>query len=275
MTQEAESEDSAVLSAKGISVCFGGLMALARLSFSVNSREILSVIGPNGAGKTTLLNAVTGVYPLYAGDIFFRKKRISGMKPFQIAAMGISRTFQHAQLFMNMTVRENVMVGMHSRTASGFVAGMLRPVSERREEALIRKKSDALLDDFGLHSKAGFMAENICMLDQRRLEMARAMAAAPEILLLDEPAAGLTMQEITELGDVILKLRERGQTIILVEHHMRLVMGISDTVIVLHHGSKIGEGAPKEIQKNPQVIDAYLGGYRVSEDSFLKAAGRR
>ncbi len=254
------SENAAVLSARGVSVCFDGLMALARVSFAINSREIVSVIGPNGAGKTTLLNAITGVYPLYAGDIFFNKRKITGMKPFEIAARGISRTFQHAQLFMNMSVRENVMVGMHSRTASGFLAGMLRPKSERKEEALIRDKSNVILEDFGLHSKASLMAGCICMLDQRRLEMARAMAASPEILLLDEPVAGLTMPEITELGDIILKLRDRGQTIILVEHHMRLVMGISDTVIVLHHGSKIGEGSPDEIQNNQQVIDAYLGG---------------
>ncbi len=252
-------KDSAVLEARKITVRFEGLEALSRLSFSVNSQRIVSIIGPNGAGKTTLLNAITGVYPLHAGEIFFQGKRIAGLKPFQIATLGITRSFQQVQLFMNMTVLENVMVGMHPRTTSGFIKGMLRLPSERKEEAMILKKSQGILSEFGLLSKAGDIAGQICILDQRRLEIARAMAIQPQILLLDEPAAGLTIREMEEMGNLILDLKAKGQTIILVEHNMRLVMSISDSLIVLHHGIKIGEGPPEDIQKNQQVIEAYLG----------------
>ncbi len=193
------------------------------------------------------------------GKSFFRESPIAGLKPFQIAALGITRSFQQSQLFMNMTVLENVMVGMHPRTTSGFVKGMLRLPSERKEEGMIREKSEGILREFGLFSKAGDMAGHICILDQRRLEIARAMACRPEILLLDEPAAGLTILEMEQMGVLILGLKEKGQTIILVEHNMRLVMAISDSLIVLHHGIKIGEGRPEDIQKNRQVIEAYLG----------------
>jgi branched-chain amino acid transport system ATP-binding protein len=248
-----------VLEARKITVRFEGLEALSRLSFSIVSGRIVSIIGPNGAGKTTLLNAITGVYPLHAGEILFQGKPISGLKPFQIASLGITRSFQQAQLFMNMTVLENVMVGMHSRTRSGFFKGMFRPPSERKEEAMIRRKSQGILNEFGLDSKAGDMAGHVSIFDQRRLEIARAMACQPQVLLLDEPAAGLTIREMEEMGNLILDLKAKGQTIILVEHNMRLVMSISDSLIVLHHGIKIGEGRPGDIQKNRQVIEAYLG----------------
>ena len=259
IAQVFEKKDASVLEARKITVRFEGIEALSRLSFSIDPRRIVSIIGPNGAGKTTLLNAITGIYPLHAGEILFQGKPIAGLKPFQIAAMGITRSFQQAQLFMNMTVLENVMVGMHSRTRSGFIKGMLRLPSERKEEGLIREKAEGILKDIGFLSKAGEMAGHISILDQRRLEIARAMASQPEILLLDEPAAGLTIREMEKMGNLILGLKEKGQTIILVEHNMRLVMAISDNLIVLHHGVKIGEGRPEDIQKNRQVIDAYLG----------------
>jgi branched-chain amino acid transport system ATP-binding protein len=248
-----------ILKAQNITVRFGGLEALNDLSFSVDRHRIASVIGPNGAGKTTLLNAISGIYSPDSGQIFYRERSILNLKPHEIAALGIHRTFQHAQLFPRMTALENVMVGLHPRTKCGFWAGVLHPPGERKEEREAREKAASLLDFFGLLPKAAWTADRISIADQRRLEIARAMAGDPDLILLDEPVAGLNIRETEALGELIIRLREEGRTIILVEHNMRLVMGISDRLIVLHHGSKIGEGRPEEIQKNDRVIQAYLG----------------
>jgi branched-chain amino acid transport system ATP-binding protein len=248
-----------ILEAQSITLRFGGLEALNGLSFSVDSRQIVSVIGPNGAGKTTLLNTVTGVHAPDSGEVFFRQRAISRLRPHQISALGIHRTFQQSQLFSRMTVLENVMVGMHPVTRSGFFKGVLHPPGERREEEETREKAEGLLDFVDLLPKAGRLAEQISIADQRRLEMARAMAGNPELILLDEPVAGLNIRETEAMGDLILRLKDKGQTIILVEHNMHLVMGISDRLIVLHHGSKIAEGRPEEIQKDARVVEAYLG----------------
>jgi len=256
---EAFKGEKPILEANQITVRFGGLEALNRLSFSIAPRQIVSIIGPNGAGKTTLLNAVTGVYVPDEGEVFFRGMAISKLKTFQIAGLGINRTFQQAQPFSNMTVLENVMVGTHPRTRSGFLSGMLCLPAGKKEERKIMEKAESLLKSFSLLPKAGWMASHISIADQKRLEICRAMAGEPEILLLDEPVAGLNIRETEVMGELILRLKESGQTIILVEHNMHLVMGISDWVIVLHHGSKIGEGAPEAMQQDQRVVEAYLG----------------
>jgi branched-chain amino acid transport system ATP-binding protein len=248
-----------ILEARNITLRFGGLEALNGLSFVVDPGRIVSIIGPNGAGKTTLLNAITGVYPLDSGDILFQGRAITSLKTHQIAALGVHRTFQQSQLFQDLTVLENVMVGMHPKTQSGFWGGVFHLPRERKEERETGEKAKSLLDFLGLLPKAFQPANQISIADQRRLEIARAMAGDPELLLLDEPVAGLNIRETEAMGDLILKLKARGQTIVLVEHNMHLVMGISDYLIVLHHGSKIGEGRPEEIQKDTRVIEAYLG----------------
>jgi branched-chain amino acid transport system ATP-binding protein len=248
-----------ILEARNITLRFGGLEALNGLSFAVHPGQIVSLIGPNGAGKTTLLNAITGVYSLDSGEILFRGSPISRLRTHQIAALGIHRTFQQSQIFHDMTVLENVMVGMHPQTRSGFWGGALHLPKERKEEREIRGKAESLLDFLGLMSKAAHPANQTSIAEQRRLEIARALAGDPELLLLDEPVAGLNIRETEAMGDLVLKLKGRGQTIVLVEHNMHLVMGISDRLVVLHHGSKIGEGRPEEIQKDTRVIEAYLG----------------
>lgn len=244
---------------KSVSMRFGGLLAVSDLDLKVTKGNILSLIGPNGAGKTTVFNMVTGVYPPSSGTINYGDHKLNGLRPNKIISLGLARTFQNIRLFKSMTVLENVQVGMHCRTHSGPIRALLKTGFAIREEKELVEKGMEILEFLGLAEFHNDYASNLPYGDQRRLEIARALATGPELMLLDEPAAGMNPSETVALMELILKIRDTGKTIFLVEHDMKLVMGISDHVVVLDHGQKIAEGTPRQIQTNDRVIEAYLG----------------
>jgi len=248
-----------MLDIQHVTLKFGGLYAVNDVSLNVEKESITALIGPNGAGKTTLFNIVSGVCNPLSGEIMFNEKNIEGFRPYMVNEIGIARTYQNIHLFSQMTAMENVMVGRHTCSNSGLFASILRLKSERDEEKDIEEKSLEMLDFVGLLDFKDFLATSLAYGSQRKLEIARALASEPELLLLDEPAAGMNTKEKIDLMDHIQKIREKGITILLVEHDMKVVMGLADVVHVMNYGKKIAEGTPDEVQNNQDVIEAYLG----------------
>ncbi|HZP35827.1 MAG TPA: ABC transporter ATP-binding protein [Methylomirabilota bacterium] len=249
-----------MLRVEGLAKRFGGYQALADVDLTVEPGSVHAVIGPNGAGKTTLFNVITGLLSPTAGSVALDGRDVTGWRADRITHAGIARTFQQVRLFRGMNALENVMVGRHARTRGGFGAALVRPpFRERSEEVETRRRARELLEMVGLASRAGTWAGDLTLVEQRRLEVARALASDPRLLLLDEPAGGMTAVEVEDLNQLIRKIRESGVTVVLVEHHVRLVMRVSDVVTVLDAGRVIASGPPDRVRQDPRVIAAYLG----------------
>ncbi len=260
-TPDAASNGGALLTARDVSKRFGGLLAVDTVTFEIPRRSIVSIIGPNGAGKTTFFNMLTGLYKPTTGRVVFDGDDITAMRPDRIMKRGLARTFQNIRLFGTMTAVENVLVGQHSRTKAGLIRSIVHTPGQRREEKQAREKAREELAYVGLRERVfDEISVNLAYGDQRRLEIARALASDPKMLLLDEPTAGMNPQESAQLTAFMQKVRdERGLTILLIEHDMKVVMGVSERITVFDHGEKIAEGLPQEVRENERVVEAYLG----------------
>ncbi|KNF07476.1 high-affinity branched-chain amino acid ABC transporter ATP-binding protein LivG [Gottschalkia purinilytica] len=248
-----------IMEAKGVTKSFGGLTAVNNVDFHIDEGEIVSLIGPNGAGKTTFFNLITGIYEPTSGTVNFLGEELKKSKPYEITKLGIGRTFQNIRLFSSMTVLENVMVGQYCRTSTNLFGAIIKTPKVKEEEKRVREKALQILDFLDLTDVKDEIAVSLSYGRQRKVEIARAIATDPKFILLDEPAAGMNTGEKVEMTNLIKKIRGKGYTILVIEHDMKLVMGISDRIVVLDYGNKIAEGVPQEIQKNEKVIAAYLG----------------